>query len=125
MKRTKRQLATCLALTIALFTFASHADTISDYRKAAEQGDAAAQYNLGLCYCNGEGVEKNMSEAGKWYRKAAEQGDAYAQCYLGLCYGKGHGVEKDRPEAVKWLRKAAWKGHKEAQEALKSMGVDY
>ena len=44
------------------------------YRKAAEQGDADAQYNLGYSYSNGEGVEKDEEEAVKWYRKAAEQG---------------------------------------------------
>ncbi len=54
-------------------------ETFNWYRKAAEQGDAAAQYNLGLCYCNGWGVSKDMTEAVEWYRKAAEQGNAPAQ----------------------------------------------
>ena len=44
------------------------------YRKAAEQGHANAQCNLGYCYKYGEGVETNKAEAVKWYRKAAEQG---------------------------------------------------
>ena len=43
------------------------------YRKAAEQNDAKAQYNLGVCYDNGQGVAKDEVEAVKWYRKAAEQ----------------------------------------------------
>ncbi len=120
MKHTKRQLATCLALTIALVAFTSHADTISDYRKAAEQGDATAQANLGWCYENGEGVEKNMSEAVKWYRKAAEQGHKDAQCNLGVCYENGEGVEKDMTEAVKWYRKAAEQGN---ASALYNLGV--
>ena len=33
------------------------------YRKAAEQNDAPAQYDLGLCYANGEGVAKDYVEA--------------------------------------------------------------
>ncbi len=49
------------------------------YRKAAEQGSARAQYNLGHAYYNGEGVVKDPEEAVRWYRKAAEQGDADAQ----------------------------------------------
>lgn len=49
------------------------------YQKAAEKGYALAQFYLGLCYHNGEGVEKNLSEAVKWYRKAADQGHAEAQ----------------------------------------------
>ena len=44
------------------------------YRKAAEQGNATAQNNLGICYEDGEGVTKDISEAVKWYRKAAAQG---------------------------------------------------
>ena len=42
-------------------------------RKAADQGIASAQYNLGLMYANGNGVPKDYSEAEKWYRKAADQ----------------------------------------------------
>ena len=49
------------------------------YRKAAEQGLAGAQYCLGACYNNGEGVEQDFEEAAKWFRKAAEQGDEYAK----------------------------------------------
>ena len=43
-------------------------------RKAAEQGDAVAQYSLSACYYCGMGVEKDYEEAAKWCRKAAEQG---------------------------------------------------
>jgi hypothetical protein len=49
------------------------------YTKAAEQGYEQAQHNLGVCYDNGTGVEKDMNEAVKWYTKAAEQGCADAE----------------------------------------------
>ena len=52
------------------------------YRKAAEQGDAAAQYNLGIMYEEGTGVKQDFAEAAKWYRKAAEQGDTEAAAAL-------------------------------------------
>ena len=55
---------------------------ITEYRKAAEQGKAIAQYNLGYCYEKGLGVVKDPTEAVKWYRKAAEQGDAAAKAAL-------------------------------------------
>ena len=48
------------------------------YTMAAEQGDAAAQYNLGLCYANGHGVKKNIETAVEWFNKAANQGDSDA-----------------------------------------------
>ena len=52
---------------------------VNYYRKAAEQGNAAAQCNLGLCYDIGHGVEQNYEEAAKWYSKAAEHGNADAK----------------------------------------------
>jgi TPR repeat protein len=48
-------------------------------RKAADQGDASAQYNLGIAYAKGDGVAKNEAEALKWIRMAAEQGDLTAR----------------------------------------------
>lgn len=61
-----------------------YAEAVKWYRKAAEQGDAAAQCNLGFCYYYGKDVLQNYTEAVKWYRKAAEQGNARAQRILGL-----------------------------------------
>ena len=52
------------------------------YLKAARQGDAEAQFYLGLCYNYGDGVEKDLSEAVIWFRKAAVQGLAKAQDML-------------------------------------------
>jgi hypothetical protein len=80
---------------------------VEELTAKAEAGDADSEYRLGLCYYNGEGVDKDFSEAVKWYRKAAEQNYAKAQNDLGYCYGKGQGVTKDEVEAVKWYRKAA------------------
>jgi TPR repeat protein len=94
---------------------ASPAAYIETMRKAAEAGDADAQYDLGLMYHDGEGVPEDYVEAVKWFRKAAEQGHAAAQFYLGIAYHGGVGVPKDDAEAVKWLRKAAEQGHARAQ----------
>ncbi len=52
----------------------NYADAVKWYKMAAEQGYVKAQYILGNCYENGEGVEKDSGEAIKWYKKAAEQG---------------------------------------------------
>jgi len=49
------------------------------YTKAAEQGYATAQNNLGICYENGQGVPKDNVKAVSWYTKAAEQGNENAQ----------------------------------------------
>jgi uncharacterized protein len=58
-------------------------------------------------YVNGQGVEKDYTEAVKWYRKAAEQNYALAQSNLGLMYKNGQGLEKDYVEAYAWLNLAA------------------
>ena len=42
------------------------------------QGNANAQFNLGACYENGEGVAQDMKLAATWFGKAAAQGDAEA-----------------------------------------------
>ena len=55
-----------------------YAEAVKWYRKAAEQGYADAQYNLGSCYYNGKGVPQNYAEAVKWYCKAVGQGHADA-----------------------------------------------
>ena len=60
---------------------------LREWAPLAKQGDADAQYNLGLMYNgNGQGVPQDYKEAVKWYRLAAEQGHAWAQYNLGLMY---------------------------------------
>ena len=83
------------------------ADAFKWFRKAANQGDAEAQYEVGLCYANGIGVVQDCVESVIWFRKSAEQGDAEAQVALGSCYMRGEGVVRDFNEAMKWYQKAA------------------
>ena len=71
-------------------------------RALAEQGDAQAQYALGVLYTHGRGVPQDYTAAMSWYRKAAEQGDAQAQYNLGVSYRTGRGVAKDDAAAVLW-----------------------
>ncbi len=77
------------------------------FRKAAQQNDAEAQFNLGACYQNGEGVAKDYAEAAKWFRRAAEQNYADAQLSLGGCHYLGQGAAKDHVEAYAWISLAA------------------
>ncbi|PKL76497.1 MAG: sel1 repeat family protein, partial [Candidatus Melainabacteria bacterium HGW-Melainabacteria-1] len=52
------------------------------YRKAAEQGHADAQNNLGSVYELGQGVTANRATATEWYRRAATQGHMIARANL-------------------------------------------
>ena len=51
--------------------------------KQAEEGDAEAQFLLGLAYYDGNGISKNYSKAYYWFQKAVGQGNNDAQIYLG------------------------------------------
>ena len=74
---------------------------------AAEQGHANAQYNLGIMYDHGHGVDVNYKKAIEWYEKAAEQGYAKAQYNLGVMYDHGQGVDVNYKKAIEWYEKAA------------------
>ncbi len=88
------------------------------YLKLANQGHVVAQYNLGVCYQNGIGKEKNFTKAFFWFLKAAHQGYAQAQYNVALYYENGVGVEKEKAEALDWYAKAAAQGHLQAQYSL-------
>jgi len=95
-------------------------------RAKAEQGDADAQYNLGLMYYNGQGVPKDYAEAVKWYRQAADKNNVEACIALGRCYANGRGVPKDLDQARLWYQKANLHAvlpdeQAEAKQALKEL----
>lgn len=91
------------------------------FRKAAEQGYAFAQSNLGTLYRDGRGVPENDAEAVVWFRKAADQGDPVAQFLLGGQYATGQGVARDDAEAFLWFQKAAEQGHPVARVYVGTM----
>lgn len=102
---------------------------LAELHEKAGQGDAKAQYKLGLHYhdeADGpfripEDVKKDLAEAVKWWHKSALQGHAQAQCSLGSCYSQGRGVKQNDAEALKWCRLAAAQGDAEAQHCIASM----
>jgi TPR repeat protein len=114
-----------ILILTALLAFQSAAASEFDEMKAlADQGLAAAQYNLALMYDLGRGVPENDAEAVKWYAKAADQGHSGAQSNLGFMYDNGEGVPENDAEAVKWYRKAADQGRSGAQYNLGLMYAD-
>ena len=101
-----------------------YAKAASLYRKAAQQGLAEAQNNLGVMYKDGQGVEQNFAEAARWFAKAALQGNILAQSNLGWLYQSGNGVAQDFAAARHWYLKAACRGHAAAQNNLGTMYRD-
>ncbi|MBP5586141.1 MAG: SEL1-like repeat protein [Lentisphaeria bacterium] len=114
------------------------------FQKSARGGYLPAQFELGLCFLYGKGVEKDEAEAMKWlgraagqgYReaqrailektefelilKAAEFGDAGSQYKIGTFYETGYGVRSNFKKALEWFKKAA---DQDDAEALYKLGT--
>ncbi len=71
-------------------------------RKKAEDGDADAQYQVGLRLRYSASVE-----ALEWFRKASDQGNSEAMLRMSVAYEQGIGVKQDAKEALRWLQKSA------------------
>ena len=84
----------------------------------AEKGNIKAQFQLGVLFLNGKGVQKDYKQAANWFSKAALNGDVNSQYYLGAMYSRGLGVSKNYDVAAAWLGKAAELGHKKAEAML-------
>lgn len=77
-------------------------DNQPSLRVRAYKGDPEAQYQLGMTYLRGVGVEANQKFAVEWLRMAATQGHLAAQLALADCYTYGWGVEIDETQAQYW-----------------------
>jgi hypothetical protein len=106
------------------FNRGDFATALRKWRPLAEQGDALAQYNLGVLYRKGRGVPQDDVQARQWYEKAAAQGQAKAQYNLGTLYLNGGGVPKDYQQALRWFRMAADQGEALAQTKIGIMYDD-
>ena len=121
---------------------------VMDIKLAADNGDADALYNIGLCFyyditfepMNGRGFKfqpggkiinrngrmepvfkTNYQEAAEAFQKAAKQGHPGAQFMTGVCYANGCGVDKDMSKAFYWYSMAAENGNDDAQNNLGNM----
>lgn len=93
------------------------APEFSETHRLANQGEAAAQHNLGVMYYQGEGVRQDYQKALEWYTKAANQGFSGAQYNLGVMYSQGKGVPQDYQKALEWYGKACDNGLQEGCDA--------
>ena len=96
-------------------------ESFSTLTQRAENGDAEAQFQLGLIYANGRGVPVDLDQAMMWYCRSALQGFPKAQNNLGVMYSEGEGIEKNYQIAAYWFRKSANQGFAQAQLNLSLM----
>lgn len=106
---------------------------LTSIRCKAEDGDAQAEYELGMIYdcgyfANGQGIPQDNTEAVKWYRLAANHGHPTAQYNLGWMYYAGAGVEQDYDEALRLTQLASENGMPNTQarfDLIKKAKDDY
>jgi TPR repeat protein len=113
----------CFGLLLALgqkqdFTDGMKAYEKNDYATAfkvwqplAEGGSAAAQFNLGLLYYEGQGTPQDFEKATEWFGKSADQGYASAQRNLGELYFSGKSLKRDYVQSYKWFSLCAASGN--------------
>lgn len=90
--------------------------------KAAAQGHADAQNNLGRMYEHGQGgLPQDFGKAIELYRQAAVGGCVSANYNLGAMYRSGRGVSQDYQKAIQWFRTASRLGDADAWLALSQM----
>ena len=100
-----------------------------EWLELGKHGHQSAQYNLGVLYSIGLGVEQDDVEATKWFRRAADRGLPAAQMRMGTAYLEGKGVPKDPKEAYFWYTLAAThfslgEQHEQAVAARESTGAE-
>jgi hypothetical protein len=81
--------------------------TIEKYQKKADEGDAYAQFKIGLAYSQGKGIKEDDATASEWWIKASEQGEPHAQFALAGAYYHGKGIEKNDEKFIELLKKSA------------------
>ena len=98
-----------------------YATALREFTAAAEAGLDLAQYNLGILYYLGQGVEQNYTQALHWTLAAAKQGHLNAQFNLASLYFYGTGTAVDYTQALRWNLAAAEAQHAGAQHSLAKM----
>lgn len=93
-------------------------------RRAADQGMAQAQYNLGIFFYNGRGVQKDLGHAVYWFRQAAAQDYPNAVYMLAFMSEYGLGCTKDLPTAFELYRQAASLQESDSQCKLALLMLD-
>jgi hypothetical protein len=112
----------------AAFIRGDYEEAWQEWLVLGERGHQSAQYNLGVLYSIGLGVEQDDVQASKWFRRAADRGLPAAQMRLGSAYMEGKGVTEDLKEAYFWFTLAAThfslgEQHEQAVAARESTGA--
>jgi putative methionine-R-sulfoxide reductase with GAF domain len=92
--------------------------SLADMQRLADNGDADAQWQMGVRFHNGEDVPRDDAQAMQWFQRAAEQGNVAAQRALGAYYFAGRGVPTDFSKAYFWSAIAGAQGDEMSKSRL-------
>jgi hypothetical protein len=99
----------------------AQAKSLADLQKLADQGNADAQWQMGVRYHSGENVPHDDAQAMQWFLRAAEQGHVAAQSALGAYYWAGRGVPEDLSKAYFWSAIALANGDENSKARLEGL----
>ncbi len=91
------------------------ASALDAIKKAAEGGDAKAQFDLATRFDTGVGVDWSLEKAFEWFLKSAEGGNVTAAVQVAKRLDEGTGAQRDTEKSKPWWKKAAEAGNAEAQ----------
>jgi hypothetical protein len=111
-------MATDFADGVAAYHAEDYENAFEVWLPLAEEGDNAAQYNVGILYQFGLGVVQDVQKAVDWYQKSSEAGFADATAHMGDLYAKGFFGVPDDASAIIWYERASKQGHAEAATKL-------
>ena len=128
LKRAFRPVSAKDDPVVARMAAAYDASVRGDYAAALEiwgplahAGVARAQNNIGACFAEGLGVERNFELAVRWLSLSAAAGDAVGLRNYAALYFKGEGVDQNYARAAELYRAAAERGDAPAQDMLSWM----
>lgn len=97
----------------------SESEATSLFKRAAQQGNPLAMYNLALRYKDGTGgLQRDFGQATEWFAKSAESGYVPAMVEMGDALKRGRGVISNPRRAVEWYQRAAEAGSPSAKLQL-------
>lgn len=89
----------------------TYAEAFQMNKAYADFGNVDGQFNVALCYSQGQGVAVDKEKAFHYFKLAADRGHPEALCNVGFAYYHGLGVKKNRAEAFRYYKLSADQGY--------------
>ena len=117
----KRITLLCLVLTSFQVLAVNTKDDFVYDLSLATQGVSVSQYNTGVNYSVGRGIEKDMEKAVYWYQRANEQGHSKAPFNIAIFYADGIYIERDYGLALEYFLISEARGNLHAKKFLNKL----